>query len=386
MIQTIGSRRQNFFKGIGRKTIYHPVIYCLAVLIGLASSATVPPAAAGTPPEAPANYSRLVQLLGQEDMDEPVFAFNEFEDTIDQSVVKDSLQYFNDRRDLIRKIRTDLGGGSVRWKLENFKQRLVFVPETRNEYARLYKDYCVDAINLILNETGLDNPYSQIVSLQQADPTPFENTGVTAFLVHNLAREYRGTYSFFRENPRKELSFALEGTYFTGEIGSYSSQLAIKEDGSIEFEHNKYTIWQDSAQLPYNVLIVPIEETLHISLRAHTERAIRNDVQNPVSATPPDVEKIVEHWIAVEEALVGGLVDVLFPKIVATFFDEFSSDEISKGLESKLGFEKYRHLPAGIRIVQQAGYKQAVDLYTRDPRQIEEMLRQLEKKSHEGQS
>ncbi len=386
MIQTIGSRQRNFFKGIGYQTIFNPVTYCLAVLIGLASSAAVPPAAAGTPPEAPANYSRLVQLIGQEDMVEPVFAFNKFEDTIDPSVVKDSLQYFNDRRDLIRKIRTDLGGGSVRWKLENFKQRLVFVPEMRNEYARLYKDYCVDAINLILNETGLDNPYSQIVSLQQADPAPFENSGVTAFLVHNLAKEYRGTYSFFRENPRKEVSFSLEGTYFIGEIGSYSSQLAIQKDGSIEFEHNNYTIWQDSAQLPYNVLIVPIEETLHISLRSYTERAIRSELQSPSSATPPDVDKIVEHWVAVEEALVGGLVDVLFPKVVATFFDGFSSDEISKGLESKLGFEKYRHLPAGIRIVKQAGYKQAVDLYTRDPRQIEEMLRQLEKKSHESQS
>ena len=60
----------------------------------------------------------------------------------------------------------DLGGGSLRWKLDNFKQRLVFVPETREEYAALYKKYCIGVIDIILNETRLENPYTQIKTLQ----------------------------------------------------------------------------------------------------------------------------------------------------------------------------------------------------------------------------
>ena len=43
---------------------------------------------------------------------------------------------------------------------------------------------------------------------------------------------------------------------------------------------NNYTIWQNSAQLTYNALIVPIEETLHIALRPYTEKAIRNEIEN----------------------------------------------------------------------------------------------------------
>ena len=60
----------------------------------------------------------------------------------------------------------DLGGGSLRWKLDNFKQRLVFVPETREEYAASYKKYCIGVIDIILNETRLENPYTQIKTLQ----------------------------------------------------------------------------------------------------------------------------------------------------------------------------------------------------------------------------
>ena len=110
----------------------------------------------------------------------------------------------------------------MRWKLDNFKQRLVFVPETRKEYAALYKNYCIGVINLILNETRLDNPYTQIKTLQHEDPDIPENSGITVFLVHNLAREYCGTYSFFNDNPKKEVKISLRGTHFIREIGSYS--------------------------------------------------------------------------------------------------------------------------------------------------------------------
>jgi len=57
----------------------------------------------------------------------------------------------------------------------NFKHRLVFVPETRNEYAALYKNYCIDVIDFMVNETMLDNSYTKIKTLQHADPDIPEN-------------------------------------------------------------------------------------------------------------------------------------------------------------------------------------------------------------------
>ena len=144
---------------------------------------------------------------------------------------------------------------------------------------------------------------------------------------------------------------------------------------------NNYTIWQNSAQLPYNVLIVPIEETLHIALRPYTERAIRNELEGLAALKTNDVEQIVEQWVAVEESLVGGLVNVFFPKIVSRYFENFPSVEIERGLESKLGIKKYRHLLEGIRMVENMGYQAAVELYRRNPNKIKEMLIKAKNKS-----
>jgi hypothetical protein len=173
----------------------------------------------------------------------------------------------------------------------------------------------------------------------------------------------------------------LRGTQFIGEIGSYSSMLDIKKDGTIEFVRNNYTIWQNSAQLPYNALIVPIEETFHIALRPHTERAIRNEIKSSAVVRINDVEQIVEQWVAVEEALVGGLVDEFFPKIAGRYFDNFPSVEIKRGVEAKLRIKKYRHLLEGIRVVENTGYQAAVDLYTRNPNKLKEMLIKARNKS-----
>ncbi|MGD9114583.1 MAG: hypothetical protein PVI77_19630, partial [Desulfobacterales bacterium] len=225
-----------------------------------------------------------------------------------------------------------------------------------------------------LNETRLDNPYTQIKTLQHEAPDIPENPGITVFLIHNMAKEYRGTYSFFNENPEKKVKISLRGAHFIGEIDSYSSMLQIKKDGTIEFVRNNYTIWQNSAQLPYNALIVPMEETLHIALRPHTEKAIRNELKSSAAIRTNNVEQIVEQWVAVEEALVGGLVNVFFPKIVSRYFDNFPSVEIKRGLESKMRIKKYRHLLQGIRVVENTGYQVAVGIYTRNPNKFKEML------------
>ena len=373
MKQTIGSRREIF---------YSKIIIVLAIMtVALHSSAILTAGTAGAIPETASNYSSLIKFIRLEDKVKPVYAFNDFEETIDKVSIKDTKQYFSERKDLIGKIKTDLGGGSLRWKLDNFKQRLVFVPETRDEYAALYKNYCIDVIDFILNETRLDNPYTQIKTLQHEDPDIAEHPGITVFLVHNLAREYCGTYSFFNENPKKKVKISLRGIHFIGEIGSYSSMLEIKQDGTIEFVRNNYTIWQNSARLPYNTLIVPIEETLHIGLRPHTERAIRNELKSSAAVKTHDVEQIVEHWVAVEEALVGGLVNVFFPKIVSRYFDDFQPVEIERGLGSKLRIKKYRYLLEGIRVVENTGCRAAVDMYTRNPYKIQDMLLKVKNKS-----
>ncbi|MEJ2165731.1 MAG: hypothetical protein P8X90_09400 [Desulfobacterales bacterium] len=95
-----------------------------------------------------------------EDRTTPMYAFNDFVKRFDQTGYKTTLAYFNKHHDLIKKIRKDLGGKHLQWKLEDFEQRLLYVPETRPEYAALYEKYCHEVIGFILDETQLDNPFT----------------------------------------------------------------------------------------------------------------------------------------------------------------------------------------------------------------------------------
>jgi hypothetical protein len=278
------------------------------------------------------------------------------------------------RKKLIQKIRKDLGGRDVQWKLENFEQRLLYVPETREEYAALYENYCHDVIDFILAETNLKNPYTNIETLDRKKPEIPHDNGVTVFLVHNLAREYVGTYSFFNEKHEKEVKIALRGRKYVGEIGSYSSMMELQDDGTVKFTHNRYTIWQNSAELPYNALTVPIEETLHIALRRNTEAAMRKQLNTLGKKSQQDVERIVGDWISVEEAMVGGLVEIFFPQVVSRYISGFPQAEIKRSVEDKCSLQRYRYLQKGIQVVKMLGYKGAIEIYRQDPAKFRKMV------------
>lgn len=327
-----------------------------------------------TPRKPYTDYSRLVELIRLEDRSSPVYAFNDFAKRFDRTSHKSTLDYIQERKDVIKKIREELGGHRLLWELDNFEQRLLYVPETREEYAALYECYCKEVIGFILDATELDNPFTNIETIDHTKPEIPQENGVAVFLVHNLAREYVGTYVFFNENHQKEIKIELRGRIFIGEIGSYSSMLEMNDDGGVNFTHNRYTIWQNSSELPYNALIVPIEETLHIALRPQTETAIRSQLSTLEKKSYRDVEKIVEHWISIEEAIVGGLVDIFFPRVVSRYFAEFPPAEIETSVHSKFRIKKYRHLQKGIEIVRNMGSKAAIGMYRRNPGKFRDLV------------
>ena len=79
------------------------------------------------------------------------------------------------------------GGPKLKWKLDSLKNRLVFVPEDRQDYAALYRDYCRDAIDFVLNETKLANPYADLITLDRKKPRMEQQHGIVVYLVYNLA-------------------------------------------------------------------------------------------------------------------------------------------------------------------------------------------------------
>ena len=354
------------------KSLYPKANFRVATLIFFAISIS---SCSLLPPRRPApDYSRLVELMRLENRVTPAYPFNDFVKRFDNAGYKSTLAYLKSRNDLTKKIQRDLGGKRLHWKLEDFEQRLLYVPETRQEYAALYENYCHEVIGFILDETELDNPFTSIETLDHSKPDIPQNKGVAVFLVHNLAREYVGTYSFFNENHQKEAKISMRGRIFLGEIGSYSSMLEVQDDGTVKFKRNRYTIWQNSAERPYNALIVPIEETLHIALRQSTEAAIREQLRALEKKSHQDIERIVEQWISIEEAIVGGLVNIFFPQVVSRYIADFPQSEIEKSVHAKFSMQRYRYLPKGIEVVRNMGFRTAIGIYRRNPEMFREMV------------
>jgi len=322
-----------------------------------------------------AEYSRLTEFIRLEDKEEPLYVFNDFEEKFDRECHEATLDYLNQNPELLKKIKSDLDSDKLKWKMVSLKKRFVFVPESRQEYADLYRDYCRAVIDFILTETKLNNPYIDIRNLDRDVPEiPANSSGVTVFLVHNLAKEYIGTYSFFNETQKKKVNLSLSGKVFTGEIGSFSSLLHIKTDGRLEFVHNPFTIWQNSATSAFNTLILPIEETLHITLRPYTEAAIEAQVNQAGAKTSQAVRDIAAQWIAVEEAVAGGLTHYYFPRVADKFLQNFELSEMNRSLEQKLRLQKYRYLEKGIRIVDKLGSEKVLKIYRNDPKRFKELL------------
>ncbi len=319
------------------------------------------------------DYDRLVELIEIEDRQKPLYVFHDFEDDFDAEVHQAALDHLNSRPDLIQDIKADLGTSSLRWRLADLEYRILFVPEKRAEYAALYESYCQDVVRDLLQITQLANPFNDIRTLKGEKPDMPEGHGVKAFLVHNLVKEFSGTYIFFNQK-RKKVKIQLEGQIVTGEVGFYSTDLNIKDDGSFEFVNDNYTIWQNSAKNPYTALIVPVEETLHIALRGYTQQAILENLKTQSVQGLRGARRIVDDWVSVEEGIVGGLVYCLMPRILDNYLNTIPSRLVESDLASKTQLLKYRYLKRGIEIVEDLGFQKALHLYKTDPKRFRDML------------
>ena len=349
-----------------------------SIVIGLCLLLTAPSvwATNGQPPAD--NYQRLFELIQQEDLEAPLVPFSGEKSQFDRSLNQENLAYLNKNKDLLEQIKSHFQGDSMNWKLANSYKRLLVVPESRSDYAELFKSYCDDAVAYTLSATQLPNPLKVITTLRAPlsdSDDSLSKQGVTAYLVHNIADEYIEEYHFFnQEDDGQAIQIKMSNLAFSGHIGSYNSDIVIGENGQFKFVHNNYTLWQNSAKDPLNVLVAPVEETLHMALRSATEVAIQDRLKQAAPKTIDEVQRIVDEWMAVEEAIVGGLVSELMPQIFIRFLGSPLTVEMNKSLTDRHAHAQYRYLDNGIRIVTNLGLQPAIDLYKSQPHKFKELL------------
>lgn len=345
----------------------------MLALILACTGVSFPPAPATAAGEQVLSSARFLEAAGSGNADAPHYAFGDFETSFDPKVHAANLEYFKTHPDLLKRIRTNLGDTEFQWRLDRLSHRLLYATETRSDYIIQFESYCNEAIGEVLHALELPNPYSRIVTLTQDTPHLENGDGFSAYIVRDLVKEYQATYEFSNKIDEKVV-IELSGQLFTGEVGSYSSAMTFDDKGGIHFIHDAHTVWQNSAGNPYTVLMTPVEETLHILLRESTEAAIRRTVETRANCTLKEAEKIVDEWIAVEEAIVGGLVYHLLPPILERRVGAIPDDLISADIETKKQHLKYNKLGKGIRLVAARGTRTCLELYLKSPEAFRELL------------
>jgi len=344
-------------------------------------------AAIGNRSIAMADAATLLDYIKMEDRQGPLIEFAETGEGVDKELSRENRRFISQNETLLDRIRTELGSDELSWRLMEATQRLMVVPEKHPAYAETFERYCRQVVADVLEQTALPDPYRAIATLETPPTDLLPNSddgGITAFLVHNIADVYTEEYAFFDTRDRgREVRITLDNRVYLGEIGSYSSFLRIGEGNEFAFEHNRYTLWRNSADDPLNVFIAPIEETLHIALRRATEKAIKTRLTNRPPSSRSDIEAVVEEWLAVEEAVVGGLVRMLLPGILERYLEaESEALDMAKTFAERRVFDKYRFLDRGIAVVRQLGLQSAIRIYRDDARQFKALLTTKQPTAH----
>lgn len=318
-------------------------------------------------------YADFHEITKSPAAESPRYAVNQFKSAFNTQIHASNMEYLQGNPDLLERIRHDLGEQELTCKLKGFSQRLLYAPEIRPDYARRYEAYCKEIIGEVLDVLGLQTPYTEITTLTSETVLPENSDGFTAYIVHDLALDYRARYEF-SNTANKAVGIELTGKYDPGEVGSYTSELLFDESGDISFVHNAYTVWQNNGKNPYTVMMTPVEETLHYLMRNATETAIEMAIKARESCTQPEAEAIVSEWISVEEAVVGGVVHHLVIPILEQRNGPLPETLVADDLAVKARFERYAKLGQGIRLVEEMGGKTCLKLYLNDPKGLKALL------------
>ncbi len=349
------------------------------IMVLLAVCLHLPGTSRGNPPDNLLDAELFRAFILDGEQRDPLVAFGEVRHQVEPSLSRENRAYLSDNKILMDNIRAELAGDALRWRLTQASTRLMIVPEQRSRYAALFEHYCQSAVDFVLARTRLPDPYFAITTFHLGEDgrgsVPAAGGGVTAYLVHHIADVYTEEYVFFSaQDSGPQVKIELSNRRYTGEVGSYSSYLVCGEDQNLKFVHSPYTLWRTSAEDPLNVLIAPVEETLHIALRKFTEAAIQHRLATRNDRSRPFIEQVVEEWLAVEEAAVGGLVRQLMPEVMSRFLPDWPQPDIDATFQARRSFDKYRYLNQGVRIVEALGIGTFIDLYRQDPRTFRAML------------
>ena len=105
------------------------------------------------------------------------------------------------------------------------------------------------------------------------------------------------------------MKYKASGAIFSNHLGAVDLEIQSIAPGQYGLSRRAFTIWQNNTENLYTLMSIPVEETLHYQLGKATDREIAASMKNHPPENLSAAQRLAEEWMAVEESVVGGLVN-----------------------------------------------------------------------------
>jgi len=303
----------------------------------------------------------------------PLLVFRDFIVDPDVEVEQHIRLQLGQRKDLFDALKKKIGfEKQVRLSVEDIQVRLMFVPQLQEGPAAAYHRYCLGVTDFLFEMSQTDNFYTSITSPIASYP-PLPETGISAFLVHRLAKDYQAVCRFTAESGRS-VKYEVTGTIFSNHLGAVDLEIELLAPGQYGLKRRPFTIWQNNSSGFFTLMSVPVEESLHYYLGAATDRHIAEQMRQTPPKSLAEARILAEEWMAIEESVVGGLVDQVLDRYCAQNQMDFTvsvADEMRSAISS---LRQYRYRERGIQLVQDLGFRETLDMYLESPANFRDQL------------
>lgn len=319
------------------------------------------------------DLERVSHIPKMAEREGPLLVFRDFVADPDIEVEQHIRLQLNQRKDMLDLLRKKIGfEKKVRLSMEEIQVRLMFIPQLQEDHANAYHRYCRDITAYLFEMNEMDNCYATITSPNESYP-PLSQDGISAFLVHRLAKDYRAVCRFTAESGRS-VKYKAAGAIFSNHLGAVDLEIQSIAPGQFGLSRRAFTIWQNNTENLYTLMSIPVEETLHYQLGKATDREIGASMKNHPPKNLYAAQRLAEAWMAVEESVVGGLVNRLLEDYCSLHHMAIPASKPGDSGRPLPSLHQYRYRDRGIQLVENLGFQEALALYMESPSTFRDQL------------
>ncbi|WP_218188052.1 hypothetical protein [Desulfosarcina cetonica] len=308
----------------------------------------------------------VAKIPGMAERETPLLIFREFMADSDGEVEAHIRKTLPQRQALLTQIRERFElREPLRFSVEEIEVRLMFVPQPELRQAVAYHRYCLDITDYLFAMNRMDNFYAGITAPKKAYP-PIAEKGISAFIVHRLAKVYRAICRFSDESGRIA-SYRVSGAIFSNHLGAVDLDIEFLDTENFRMQRRPFTIWQSNCSGLFQLMAIPVEETLHYCLGHATDRQIKGAFKQMPGLTLAAAKQVADAWMSVEEALVGGLVDRVLQRYCTRYQVLLPGLAFTQKPTKMPDLAQYRYRRQGIELVRRLGFRRSIDMYVDHP-------------------